>query len=223
MELFSWIWNAIFPKKKQATVTESICEVENDCKEDFDMEKINEIMQQLEYYFSPANLAVAKKLASKISHASGRFVNISVFLEYNKIKNLNATSEEIIKAVEQSDILELNEEKTKIRTKNPVQVDKETSLKRTVRFSGFPEDEEYENIKNIITTNFGAIQRLSLLHKVVEFQRVFSGKVVVEFSNDEQVEASLGGFDYSGNMISCERLIDTKVARPRNGKRANRK
>ena len=76
---------------------------------------IKELTKQLEFYLSDANLARDQFFHSKASETDAHFIHFEFFLKCNKVKKLGAANEDLVKAVEASEKLELNEEKDRIR------------------------------------------------------------------------------------------------------------
>ena len=79
---------------------------------------INTLKSQIEYYMSDANLENDKFFNSLMSNSLNKFIDISVLLNCNKIKNITTDTNLIQEAISNSDFLELNEDKTKFSRKD---------------------------------------------------------------------------------------------------------
>ena len=86
------------------------------------MEKTSEISDQLkaqlEYYFSDINLSRDTFFFEKINETTDGFIPIELFLNCNNIKKLAATLDQIKEQIEESDKLDLSEDKSKARRKD---------------------------------------------------------------------------------------------------------
>jgi hypothetical protein len=76
-----------------------------------------QIVRQLEFYFSRANLSQDKFMVEQIATGTDRFISLETMLKFNKLKALTTDSAVIVEALASSDILEVNEEKNAIRGK----------------------------------------------------------------------------------------------------------
>ena len=86
----------------------------------------------MEYYLGDENLSKDDFFRDQIlKNPKTGYINLSVFLNCNKIKKLNITEMQIVDACKDSTLLEFNKELTQIRRKNnkelPTQV---ASLKK---------------------------------------------------------------------------------------------
>lgn len=72
------------------------------------------------------------------------FVDLSVLTTFNRLKQLSTDYEEICEAVKDSELVQVSEDKTKIKRKVPLPVEDEPA-DRTVYVKGkFPEDSELD-------------------------------------------------------------------------------
>ncbi len=79
-------------------------------------EKIKLIQKQIEYYLSDKNLQHDPYFFEKIKLDS--FVTVESILSCNNIKKLEATKEDVVKALEDSDLLEMTNENNGIKRKS---------------------------------------------------------------------------------------------------------
>jgi len=146
--------------------------------------RIKSIREQIEYYLSPSSLDHNKRLARIIKNSENGFIPLSLLMEYNKMKLLSPSYDEIIEACEKSPIL-LYENGC---IKCTIQYKKcDQRQKNTVFFNCFDND-DYLKIKLIIESNIGKISRLCFLKQTTsDGSKIFNGWTVVEFENFEDV------------------------------------
>lgn len=70
------------------------------------------IMKQMEFYFSDANLSKDRYLGDLVKNDP--FVPISEFLKFNKIRSMTQDISDIVKSMKNSTFLELSEDKLKV-------------------------------------------------------------------------------------------------------------
>lgn len=75
----------------------------------------------MEFYFGDSNLAKDKFLAQKLGEDPDGFVNVDLFLTFNKIRALTSETQDIIDALASSEILEVTSDGKKLRRKKPVE------------------------------------------------------------------------------------------------------
>lgn len=95
------------------------------------------ILRQLEYYFSDSNLPSDKFLQMKMKENEEGYVDISVLLTFNRLKNLGATTESIVSSLKSSSLLATDEAGTRLRRVKPLPVKSEFDS-RSVFVSGWP-------------------------------------------------------------------------------------
>lgn len=110
----------------------------------------DKIKRQLEYYFDDYNLLRDQFLKNeiKLSKDGGNngFVQLDIMLKFNRLSELSSDKDAIVTAIESSELVQLNEDKTGVR-RNPerkLPIDDEiyrAGLKaRTVFVDGFPQE-----------------------------------------------------------------------------------
>lgn len=141
----------------------------------------SKIMAQVEFYFSPSNLAKDRfmsnltqkdpckstslnKLVFKLIFPFVSVVPLSTFMSFNKIKNLlNGGNEAIIKkALMRSSVLELSGDQTKVRRKEDAPVKTQEQIDDcTIYVEQIPVQSNHESMKSIFE-RFGAVAYVSL-------------------------------------------------------------
>jgi len=149
------------------------------------------IQSQLEFYLGDVNLRKDKFLLEQIRKNDKGYIDISIFLNFNKIRNLLKNLPEqqeklsvLAQAVISSELLKLNSGRTKLKRKIPFseqldRKDEEEIDKRTIYIENFPEDINHETIAKIFS-KCGKVLHVSL-PKYAE-SKAFKGFGFVEFS-----------------------------------------
>ncbi|KAF2904007.1 hypothetical protein ILUMI_02178 [Ignelater luminosus] len=154
----------------------------------------NSILQQMEFYFSDSNLTKDRFLSQLIQ--TDPYVDIDVFLKFNKIRKLTANIEDITKAVSKSELLELSDDKTKICRKLPVQV-KENVDECTVYVERLKSDATHEWLMSIFS-EFGNVVYVSI--PKYKHNGMIKGFAFIEFENEDGAKAALEYFE----SINCK-------------------
>lgn len=171
-----------------------------------DEERLNLIMDQMQYYLSAANLRANKQLNKLVNSNPGRYVPLTIFLEYNKMKNLNATIEEIHDACVISYELELNDQEDEVRTTLPVDLNYQAQIDRSFRLTNIPLDCQEHDLRKYLSENFGVVEKLSFYHSVIEYKRVFNGAASITFKSESIAKIFPPKFEYEGTIIDVEPL-----------------
>lgn len=186
-----------FGTKTSEIATNSSCIIENH------RDRSQQIQEQLEYYFSDSNIANNPSFKKLMQQSHDGFIPVDTFLKYNRFIELNTSSEEIIDAAKQSNILQVNDDNQKIkRIKKYVEDPKRKD--RMVYINGFDDNETLENLYNLFSNSFGIINRVSMHHiKDNNNYRIFKGSVVVELESIEQANriVAMKYFNYKGNNL----------------------
>jgi len=176
--------------------------IEEDQKEDQSLEK--KIQHQLEFYLGDVNLRKDKFLLEQIKKNDKGYMDIGIFLNFNKIKSLLKSVQEhqdklnmLAEAVISSEVLKVNNSRTKIKRKIPFtehldQKAAEEIDKRTVYIENFPEDINHEIIGKIFS-KCGKVLHVSL-PKYAE-SKTSKGFGFVEFSNEDEALQAIKKYD----------------------------
>lgn len=126
-----------------------MCDQEN--KTDEINNKTKKIRKQVEYYFSDVNLLRDKFMQEELKNDEG-WIPIQTLLKFNRLLTLTNDDATVASAVESSDLLEVFEDKSKIRRvlSKPIpklnDEFKREIMKRTAYVKNFPLDEKLDNI-----------------------------------------------------------------------------
>ncbi|KAJ4980881.1 hypothetical protein NE237_031718 [Protea cynaroides] len=118
-------------------------------------EVTQKILNQVEYYFSDANLATIDHLMRFINKDAEGFVPISVVAFFKKIKALISSHQQLSLVLRTSSKLVVSEDGKKVRRLHPLtESDMENLQSRVVIAENLPEDHSYQNLLKIF---FGAV------------------------------------------------------------------
>ncbi|XP_063619680.1 la-related protein 7 isoform X1 [Cydia splendana] len=151
----------------------------------------DKILKQMEFYFSDANLTKDRFLGELIK--TDPYVPIEVFLKFNKIRAMTQDVIDIAKAMKFSTILELSEDRQKIRRKTPVEpYDAES---RTVYVESIPVTANRDWLEKVFS-DYGHIAYISL-PKFKNSQRI-KGYAFIEFDKTEDAHNCIVAFTKMG-------------------------
>ena len=95
-------------------------EKSSDQEKTVDKDKLNKIKEQIEYYLSDKNLETDPFFQQKINESEDGFIDLYHFQNCNKVINAGWTLIELLDGIRTSDLLELNDDCSKIRRRgNP--------------------------------------------------------------------------------------------------------
>ncbi|CAK1549432.1 unnamed protein product [Leptosia nina] len=149
------------------------------------------IMKQMEFYFSDANLSKDRYLGDLVT--SDPYVPIEVFLKFNKIRSMTQHVTDIVKAMKNSTVLELSEDKLKIKRKAPM-VPYDADL-RTVYVESIPVTASREWLERVFS-DYGQVAYISL-PKFRNSQKV-KGFGFIEFARPQDAQKCLNAFTKMG-------------------------
>lgn len=96
----------------------------------------DKIKRQVEYYFSDVNLPKDKFLKKKVSDDPNGYVDLSIIISFNRMDQLKVSVEDTAKALESSEILQLSEDRQRVKRSTPL-VELGPFEERAVYVSGF--------------------------------------------------------------------------------------
>ncbi|XP_043718845.1 la-related protein 6B-like [Telopea speciosissima] len=112
----------------------------------------HKILNQVEYYFSDANLATTDHLMKFINKDPEGFVPISVVASFKKIKALISSNHDLVHVLQTSSKLVVSEDGKKVRRLHPLtESDMEELQSRIVIAENLPEDHSYQNLMKIFS------------------------------------------------------------------------
>lgn len=108
------------------------------------------IREQMEFYFSDSNLAKDRFMKNLIQSSENGYVDMETFLTFKKISSLTKDVIQIRKALSHSDFFELNEDKTKVKRKTPIQELKDLDEK-TVYVECLPKTADHQWLRKLFS------------------------------------------------------------------------
>ncbi|XP_045768924.1 la-related protein 7 isoform X2 [Maniola jurtina] len=155
------------------------------------------IMKQMEFYFSDANLSKDRFLGDLVKNDP--FVPITEFLKFNKIRSLTQDANDIVKAMKHSTLLELSEDKQKVKRKTPM-MPYDADL-RTVYVESIPVTASREWLERVFS-DYGQVAYISL-PKFKNSNKI-KGFAFIEFATPQDAQNCMNAFNKMGcKLPSC--------------------
>jgi hypothetical protein len=123
------------------------------------------VKKQIEFYFSDSNFPNDNFLKTKSTEHELGFIPISVIATFKRVQSLSDNVGVIAESLQDSDVVELNEDKTMIKRKHPVPegLDK-TFVQRSVYFSKFEKEVTIDELEEALA-EFGKVNSIRFLKK----------------------------------------------------------
>ncbi|XP_025199852.1 la-related protein 7 [Melanaphis sacchari] len=139
-----------------------------------------DLKKQMEFYLSDANLRKDRYFGNLMQ--TSQCISINTFLNCNKIKSLTQNPEDIIKALESSNVLSVSDCKTKIYRIKPIEDKKPEDIERcTVYVEQLPPKADHDWIKSMFE-KYGSVAYISLPKFKSGIIKRFA---FIEFDNEE--------------------------------------
>ncbi|XP_017055640.1 la-related protein 7 [Drosophila ficusphila] len=158
----------------------------------------NSIRGQMEFYFGDANLSKDRFLRRYVEQDP--YVPLDIFLTFNKIKTLTQDVQQIAKALSNSQLLELDETKLKVKRKTQLPEQRDVNDK-TLYVEALPANASHDWLKEVFS-RYGPVAYVSLPHypgskKIKEF-------AFIEFEKSGSVEKAVKAFAQIQGVLSME-------------------
>ncbi|XP_023241268.1 la-related protein 6-like [Centruroides sculpturatus] len=128
-----------------------------------DKELVDKINGQIEQYFSDENILKDPFLLKHVRRNKEGYVSLKLIASFRKVKSLTKDWRVVAHSLKQSLKLEVNEEETKVRRKEPLPAHDETTVSRTVVAYNLPfVKPTVENVGEIFS-KFGEISLIRIL------------------------------------------------------------
>lgn len=148
-----------------------------------DKELEGKIIDQIEYYFGDINLGRDRFLKEEVKKDDG-WIPLETMLKFNRLEKLSKDAAVIAEALKKSDLMEVSEDKTKIR-RSPdrplLNLTKEELSARSVYAKGFPLDVTLDQVKEFFK-KFGETDNIYMRK---DYRKHFKGSCFVIFRSDE--------------------------------------
>nr|XP_033338486.1 la-related protein 7 [Megalopta genalis]XP_033338487.1 la-related protein 7 [Megalopta genalis]XP_033338488.1 la-related protein 7 [Megalopta genalis] len=160
------------------------------------------ILKQMEFYFSDASLSKDRFLSSLINNDP--YVDLNVFVSFNKIRELTTDINRINKAIQSSTMLSTSEDGTKVRRITPIMV-KENTDECTVYVQNLPPDADHEMLSGIFSA-YGTVEYVSVPR--YKQTKKIKGFAFVEFDTPESATKCLKAFQEKGCVLPSHTTPD---------------
>lgn len=174
------------PLQTQNSADENLTKLEQD------------IIRQVEYYFSESNMRRDKFLTQKVEENEGKWIPITVLLTFNRLKALTEDPKVVAETMLKSShgIVEVSEDREKVRRHpdNPLPEFNEKRRKelmgRTAYAKGFPLDSKMDVLIEYFNNNFEKVENVVMrkYFKQEDKAYYFKGSVFVLFETKEAAE-----------------------------------
>lgn len=154
------------------------------------------LKKQMEFYFSDVNISKDRFMNNLLQESP--YVDLTVFLNFNKIKSMTTKVKDIANALQTSELLKVTEDGTKVfRTTQPQQ--KENSDECTIYVEQIPVDADHSWLIDIFQA-YGPIDYVS----IPRYKRSHKNKgfAFVEFKDPDSAKNALATFSEIGCCLS---------------------
>ncbi|XP_044013543.1 la-related protein 7-like [Aphidius gifuensis] len=146
------------------------------------------ILKLMEFYFSDANLNKDRFLNKLIE--ANPYVDLSVFLKFNKIRNLTDETSRIAKALSNSTILELSDDKKRVKRSTPI-CQKQNIEDCMIYVEGLSIDTDHDWLSSVFS-RYGPVDYVSIPR--YNNTKKIKGYAFVEFAKAEDAKKCLKEF-----------------------------
>ena len=138
-----------------------------------------EIRKQIEYYLGDLNLARDDFFRDVITKTEGGYVDITNFLNCNKVKKMNVNAEAIAAAVKDSTAVELSKDKKSVRRANNKALPEKTGnmKKREQKAAEKEEEKKEENNEPVQRDEQG---------RIIFLTPDFENPIIIHFKTEDQ-------------------------------------
>ena len=188
-------------------------------------ERLADIREQMEFYFSDANLDGDVYMKNSIAEREDRYVPVQNFLKFNRIQKMNATVGDILDACAASRTLEVDRSHALVRSRKPFVPDPRRQY-RTVSIRGFDKTETLDSLKDYFRENVGKVNKILMKKSTAKGtgEKYFSGMVDVELPTEDAAKKLVEeGLTYSGKKLKAILLPDLKKGAPTTPRKSPRR
>ena len=190
----------------------------------------DEICQQMEFYFSDANLSKSKFMNDEMSKDEGGWINLDIFLRFNKLVEMmkmffgsvdlddlwNALSFRLNREKEDRDdgepnsileIRQLDNGLQQIRRSKPIRIKTVEEVENcTVYIENLPPFVTNDSLKKMFGENHGPVDYVSLPR--YKHNRAIKGFAFVEFADVTGAESAIKRFEHDTNVESNSQVVE---------------
>ena len=201
--------------------------------EPVDSELAKKIVDQVEFYFSDANITKDKFLLKHIWRNKQGFVSIKLITSFKRVKSLTRDWEVVSRVLsEASSHLEVSEAGTKVRRRTPIPKPDKTSANRSVVLTKFSEDDPSVDYVKGLMSQYGDVVLIRFFrpgttlpqdikeHQSAHTEFCVSLCAVVEFKHTDEAERACSEMGKSENWRTGLRVKmlakgDSKISQNR--------
>jgi lupus La protein len=143
-----------------------------------------QVLKQVEFYFSNSNLPRDKFLRSLVANDERGYVEIDTIAAFKRMKQITEDREQVVNALKKSTMLEVDPTATKVRRSTPLPQD-DTFDERSVYAKGLPLDSTIDSVQQFFQ-KFGNVQSVRLRRQIGS--KDFKGSVIVEFDSIDKAQ-----------------------------------
>ena len=147
-------------------------------------------MEQMEFYFTGYNLEKDKYLYSIYNESENHMINISVFMKFNRIQQLEISEDDLLFACSKSKRLVVDASKRTVGRLAPFKKDILRSI-RTLRITGIPDTLPKEDFEQFLSEYGDNWVTYQYSYDKAEKENHFNGIAIVEFEKEEDSQSVL--------------------------------
>lgn len=125
---------------------------------------------------------------------------MNIFFQFNKIKKLTSSIEDIVKALKSSELLAVTEDNTKVFRKTPVQNNEDVEA-CTIYVEHIKSDTSHEWVSSVFS-EFGKVVYVSIPKYI--HNRLNKGFAFIEYEQPEEAKKALDYFETIGCKMSSQ-------------------
>ncbi|KAN0055382.1 hypothetical protein ACTA71_008493 [Dictyostelium dimigraforme] len=143
----------------------------------------NQILKQVEYYFSDSNFPRDKFLRAEAAKNVDNYISIDVIASFNRMKTISTDLQLITDALKKSTRLQVSEDGKMVRRLDPLP--ENIDCGKTLYSKGWPEDTTIEKVQEFFNANGGYKTVSVRLRKKTD--KTFKGSLLADFESEEIV------------------------------------
>ena len=149
---------------------------------------LQQLKEQIEFYFSDSNYAKDKFMNARASDNDG-FIAIPTIHTFKRLHALDATVESVKEAIKDSTVVELKEDSIRkvITQEFKDYLNDSEVTKRVIYIKGFPSDISLDEIREVLSKHFVPV-KVTLRR---DMNKSFKGSCFVELESKEKAEEAL--------------------------------
>lgn len=156
--------------------------------------KLNDIRKQIEFYFSDANLSKNRYMKTLLDKSE--YVLLTVLMTFNRLKEMGATQEEVVKSLSKSTMIEVSPDEQSIRRTTEIKI-REDADDYTIYIEQIPLSYTIKTLKELFE-QFGPVIYVSLpRHRDTIKEYAF-----IEFQSKKSVRKAIEEYTKYDSVIS---------------------